>query len=90
MEYEFEKEEKLKNAMAQEFDTEEFWKMKLPQDSEDIIKRLNPLAVYNTKKELFSLLHKGILFDDREWVNLQSISLIIHMMYLSYIVFLKY
>ncbi|CAI9304465.1 unnamed protein product [Lactuca saligna] len=68
VEYEFEKEEKLKNAMAQEFDTEEFWKMKLPQDSEDIIKRLNPLAVYNTKKELFSLLHKGILFDDSERV----------------------
>ncbi|KAI3752428.1 hypothetical protein L2E82_24460 [Cichorium intybus] len=66
--YEFEKEEKLKNAMTQEFDIHEFWKMKLPPDNGDLMKRLNPLAVYTTKNELFSLIHKGILFDGCEWV----------------------
>ena len=69
MEYEYEMEQKLKNSLVDEFDTEEFWKTKLPPDSEDIMKKLNPIAVYTNKKDLFSLLHKGVFFDNRERVN---------------------
>nr|GEZ04254.1 protein kinase, ATP binding site-containing protein [Tanacetum cinerariifolium] len=54
------------NCLRDEFDTEEFWKTKLLPDSEDIMKELNPIAVYTNKKELFSLLHKGVFFDNRE------------------------
>ncbi|KAI3829472.1 hypothetical protein L1987_03597 [Smallanthus sonchifolius] len=46
---------------------EEYWKIKLPYDSEEIIERLNPpLRQYSTRKDLFMLLHKGFFFDNGE------------------------
>lgn len=51
-----------------EFDSDEYWEAKLPQDAQDIIKRLSPRAIYTSKKELFSLLHLGLLFDNRKRV----------------------
>ncbi|KAL8259239.1 hypothetical protein R6Q59_027192 [Mikania micrantha] len=52
-----------------EYDTrkkeEEYWKKKLPDDSEEILERLNPpVREYSTSKELFMLLHKGFFFDN--------------------------
>ncbi|KAD3338044.1 hypothetical protein E3N88_33565 [Mikania micrantha] len=46
-----------------EYDTrkkeEEYWKTKLPDESEDILEMLNPtVREYSTSKELFMLLHK--------------------------------
>ncbi|KAD3338046.1 hypothetical protein E3N88_33567 [Mikania micrantha] len=46
---------------------EEYWKTKLPDDSEEILERLNPpVKQYSTRKELFMLLHKGFFFDNDE------------------------
>ncbi|GJY16775.1 putative receptor-like protein kinase [Tanacetum coccineum] len=43
----------------------EYWEKKLPRDYELLIKMFNiPRAIYTIKKELYSLLHKGILFDE--------------------------
>ncbi|PWA72838.1 serine-threonine/tyrosine-protein kinase catalytic domain-containing protein [Artemisia annua] len=63
-EYEFEKEKRLKE------DTDEYWETKLPSDLDSLIRILKiPDAVYTTKKELFSYLHKGTLFDGGYKVN---------------------
>ncbi|KAL8259240.1 hypothetical protein R6Q59_027193 [Mikania micrantha] len=49
---------------------EEYWKTKLPDDSEEILERLNPpVKQYSTRKELFMLLHKGFFFDNDERVH---------------------
>ncbi|KAD3338053.1 hypothetical protein E3N88_33574 [Mikania micrantha] len=46
---------------------EEYWKTKLPHDSDEILETLNPaVRVYSTSKELFMLLHKGFFFDNGE------------------------
>ncbi|KAL8259238.1 hypothetical protein R6Q59_027191 [Mikania micrantha] len=62
-------EEALK--IQEEYDSwkkeEEYWKTKLPDDSEEILERLNPpVKQYSTRKELFMLLHRGFFFDDSE------------------------
>ncbi|KAD3338041.1 hypothetical protein E3N88_33562 [Mikania micrantha] len=54
-----------------EYDTrkkeEEYWKTKLPDESEDILEILNPpVREYSTSKELIMLLHKGFFFDNGE------------------------
>ncbi|KAL8259231.1 hypothetical protein R6Q59_027184 [Mikania micrantha] len=44
---------------------EEYWKTKLPNDSQEIIEGLKPhLGQYSSRKELFMLLHKGFFFDN--------------------------
>nr|GEW24759.1 protein kinase-like domain, phloem protein 2-like protein [Tanacetum cinerariifolium] len=58
-EFEFENETKLPT------DSDAYWETKLPTDLELIINMLEiPPAIYTIKKELFSFLHKGILFDE--------------------------
>ncbi|KAL8214785.1 hypothetical protein R6Q57_004234 [Mikania cordata] len=62
-------EEALK--IQEEYDSwkkeEEYWKTKLPDDSEEILERFNPpVKQYSTRKELFMLLHKGFFFDNDE------------------------
>nr|XP_043637033.1 uncharacterized protein LOC122608017 isoform X2 [Erigeron canadensis] len=54
-------------------DEDDFWETKLPQDWKGMIKNFNiPKAIYTIKRDLFWLLHKGILFDEGNkflWIN---------------------
>ncbi|KAJ9559453.1 hypothetical protein OSB04_014067 [Centaurea solstitialis] len=57
---------KLKCCRVLESDSDEYWVTKLPQDYEDIVEKLIPTVSYTSKKEIFALLHEGILFDDNK------------------------
>nr|XP_043629167.1 uncharacterized protein LOC122600506 isoform X2 [Erigeron canadensis] len=54
-------------------DEGDFWETKLPQDWKSMITKFNiPRAIYTIKRDLFWLLHKGILFDEGNkflWIN---------------------
>ncbi|KAJ0944853.1 putative protein kinase RLK-Pelle-CrRLK1L-1 family [Helianthus annuus] len=50
-------------------DSETYWEQKLPTDYEDIIKWSKDGVQWRTKKELYYILHKGLLIKDGEEVN---------------------
>ncbi|KAJ0954723.1 putative protein kinase RLK-Pelle-CrRLK1L-1 family [Helianthus annuus] len=52
-------------------DSETYWEQKLPTDYEDIIKWSKDGVQWRTKKELYYILHKGLLIKDgEEWFSL--------------------
>nr|XP_043638386.1 receptor-like protein kinase HERK 1 [Erigeron canadensis] len=73
VEYDFEKEKKLKQHVVIDFDSDKYWETKLPRDLEVIVKMFKiPHAIYAVKKELFAYLQKGLLYDEGNkffWIN---------------------
>ncbi|GKB60058.1 cytochrome b5-like heme/steroid binding domain-containing protein [Tanacetum coccineum] len=62
-EYEFLKKKKMVSRVLLDSDSDEYWETKLPPHVEALIKKFN-IPHASTKRELFSLLHKGYSFDD--------------------------
>ncbi|GKA79443.1 serine-threonine/tyrosine-protein kinase catalytic domain-containing protein [Tanacetum coccineum] len=62
-EYEFLKKKKIVSRALLDSDSDEYWETKLPPHVEALIKKFN-IPHASTKRELFSLLHKGYSFDD--------------------------
>nr|XP_043637156.1 uncharacterized protein LOC122608128 isoform X2 [Erigeron canadensis] len=73
VEYDFEKEKKLKQHVVIDYNSDEYWESKLPRDLEVIVKRFKiPHAIYAVKKDLFAHLQKGLLCDEGNkffWIN---------------------
>ncbi|KAD6453726.1 hypothetical protein E3N88_08432 [Mikania micrantha] len=52
-------------------DSDAYWEEKLPTDYEDIMKWSTDIMQWTTKKEAYSIIHKGFLIDDGEKVTLK-------------------
>ncbi|KAL8238961.1 hypothetical protein R6Q59_015528 [Mikania micrantha] len=67
-------------------DSDAYWEEKLPTDYEDIMKWSTDIMQWTTKKEAYSIIHKGFLIDDGEkWFFLNKNGKKCHMLSVAYI-----